>query len=58
MKGKLHKVKCPKCKRIHSRYLIWKGNGMPRMYCNNCIGGISSIHIKAVAKSDYELDFE
>ncbi|GIU69196.1 MAG: hypothetical protein KatS3mg002_0432 [Candidatus Woesearchaeota archaeon] len=58
MKGKTIKVKCPKCQRIHKKNLIWKGNGMPRMYCHNCDGAIANIHAKALVKIDHDLNFE
>lgn len=34
-------TKCPCCERLYERLfkLIWLGNGMPRIYCNDCIYG-------------------
>ena len=34
--GKKVNCQCPRCEKIHSRYMYWTGNGRPRVYCPEC----------------------
>jgi hypothetical protein len=34
--GKKTECYCPKCNRLHSTWLDWKGRGTPRKFCPKC----------------------
>ena len=34
--GKQTYCKCPKCDKLHNKWLDWKGRGIPRMFCPEC----------------------
>jgi hypothetical protein len=42
---------CPKCAKIHERFIFWSGRGTPRIYC---IDGVSGCNI--IAEEIYELE--
>ena len=34
--GKKTEARCPKCDKLHNKWLDWKGRGIPRMFCPEC----------------------
>ena len=34
--GKKTEARCPKCEKLHNKWLDWKGRGIPRMFCPEC----------------------
>ena len=34
--GKSQTCKCPKCEQNHKKFMDWTGNGIPRVFCDNC----------------------
>jgi hypothetical protein len=34
--GRKTECYCPKCDRLHNKWLDWKGRGTPRMFCPEC----------------------
>lgn len=35
-RGKMTRCRCPKCDKHHKIKLRWIGNGMPRIFCQEC----------------------
>lgn len=34
--SKMVECKCPMCETVYKRFLFWTGNGMPRLFCDDC----------------------
>ena len=51
LRKQLVKCICPRCEKIHKRFILWTGRGTPRIYCNSGASGCN-----VIAEDIYEVE--